>query len=91
MLKGINKQIIEIKCPESEHFDKILLFMKCNEEYIPVKHLGSEIYAYYTSLIGPEQAKRKKTRVKNTRLTFLLMFSAVILGLMALLVVLLIL
>ena len=27
MLKGINKQIIEIKCTENECFDKILLFV----------------------------------------------------------------
>ena len=28
MLRGINKQIIEIKCPNNECFEKILLFVK---------------------------------------------------------------
>lgn len=27
MIKGINKQIIEIKCTNSEYFDKVLLFV----------------------------------------------------------------
>ncbi len=27
MIKGVNKQIIEIKCPKDEHFEKILLFV----------------------------------------------------------------
>ena len=31
MVKGINKQIIEIKCTNSEYFDKILLFV-CAEK-----------------------------------------------------------
>lgn len=30
MLKGINKQIIEIKCTKNECFDKILLFVNVN-------------------------------------------------------------
>ena len=28
MYRGINKQIIEIKCPENEKFEKIMLFVK---------------------------------------------------------------
>lgn len=27
MIKGVNKQIIEIKCPKDEQFEKILLFV----------------------------------------------------------------
>ena len=34
MLKGINKQIIEIKCTENECFDKILLFVNANNSYL---------------------------------------------------------
>ena len=34
MIKGVNKQIIEIKCPKDEHFEKILLFV--NSEKCPV-------------------------------------------------------
>ena len=34
MLKGINKQIIEIKCTENEYFDKILLFVNANNSHL---------------------------------------------------------
>lgn len=34
MLKGINKQIIEIKCTENECFDKILLFVNANNNHL---------------------------------------------------------
>ena len=34
MLKGINKQIIEIKCIENECFDKILLFVNANKNHL---------------------------------------------------------
>ena len=33
MIKGVNKQIIEIKCPKDERFEKILLFV--NSENCP--------------------------------------------------------
>ena len=31
MIKGVNKQIIEIKCPNDEHFEKILLFVNAEK------------------------------------------------------------
>ena len=34
MLKGINKQIIEIKCTENECCDKILLFVNANKNHL---------------------------------------------------------
>lgn len=34
MLKGINKQIIEIKCTENERFDKVLLFVNANKNHL---------------------------------------------------------
>lgn len=34
ILKGINKQIIEIKCTENEYFDKILLFVNANKNHL---------------------------------------------------------
>lgn len=34
MIKGVNKQIIEIRCPKDEQFEKILLFV--NSEKCPV-------------------------------------------------------
>lgn len=34
MLKGINKQIIEIKCTDNECFDKILLFVNADKSHL---------------------------------------------------------
>ncbi len=31
MIKGVNKQIIEIRCPKDERFEKILLFVNANQ------------------------------------------------------------
>lgn len=80
MLKGINKQIIEIKCPESEHFEKILLFMKCENGYVPVKHLGSEIYEYYTNLMNEGGTTPVKKRIGKQKTVKLLIVSGIILS-----------
>lgn len=93
MLKGINKQIIEIKCPESEHFEKILLFIKSDNGYIPVAHLGAEIYEYYTSLMNSEGVgagglnSPKKRKKRSVRAGFLVIASFITAGLLGLLAV----
>jgi hypothetical protein len=35
MIKGINKQIIEIKCTNDEYFDKVLLFVRADKAGTP--------------------------------------------------------
>ena len=35
MIKGINKQIIEIKCTNDEYFDKVLLFVRADKADTP--------------------------------------------------------
>lgn len=90
MLKGINKQIIEIKCPESEHFEKILLFIKNDKGYVPVSRLGAEIYEYYSSLMSDE-AKPKRVRNKLKIKELLVVVAFVVSGLLGLLSVMLIL
>jgi hypothetical protein len=35
MIKGINKQIIEIKCTNDEYFDKVLLFVRADKAGMP--------------------------------------------------------
>lgn len=35
MIKGINKQIIEIKCTNDEYFDKVLLFVRADRAGTP--------------------------------------------------------
>ncbi len=89
MLKGINKQIIEIKCPNSEHFEKILLFIKSDNGYVPVAHLGAEIYEYYSSLMGETVPKRRRARFKFRELFVILaFFGSGLLGLLAVVLIL---
>ncbi len=40
MVKGINRQIIEVKNPESEYFDRALLFLKAGTQVPPGDKLG---------------------------------------------------
>lgn len=91
MLKGINKQIIEIKCPESEHFEKILLFVKSENGVVPVTHLGAEIYEYYSNLVGGEFSTTKKYKSRTKKLWLFIILSIIGSGLLGLLSVLLIL
>jgi hypothetical protein len=35
MIKGINKQIIEIRCTNDEYFDKVLLFVRADKAGMP--------------------------------------------------------
>ena len=42
MLRGINKQIIEIKCTNNEYFEKILLFVKGEKSDSPSEILHGQ-------------------------------------------------
>lgn len=42
MLKGINKQIIEIRCTNNECFDKILLFVNSEKSDLPPEILRKQ-------------------------------------------------
>lgn len=63
MIKGINKQIIEIKCTNNEHFEKILLFVKGNSCSVPKDILTS----YGESLVqnAANNSARKKAERKG--------------------------
>ncbi|WP_124101110.1 hypothetical protein [Ruminococcus sp. Marseille-P6503] len=42
MLRGINKQIIEVKCTNNEYFEKILLFVKGEKSDLPSEILRGQ-------------------------------------------------
>lgn len=42
MIKGINKQIIEVKCPNNEYFDKVLLFVNSEKDNLDDKILQEQ-------------------------------------------------
>ncbi|MGN1114722.1 MAG: hypothetical protein ACI4RC_06350 [Oscillospiraceae bacterium] len=52
MLKGINKQIIEIKCPNNECFDKILLFVKPENKNIAPNLINRKATEYYSAVMS---------------------------------------
>lgn len=52
MLRGINKQIIEIKCPNNECFEKILLFVKSENGNLPTEILHQKSKQYYDSVMS---------------------------------------
>lgn len=69
MIKGINKQIIEMKCTNNEYFDKVLLFVKDGGTSLPIDYLSSK----GKELIGDfnENDMPKKSTFKNFLAIFL--------------------
>lgn len=50
MVRGINKQIIEIKCTNNECFEKILLFVKSDNSNLTNDVLKEKSMQYYNSI-----------------------------------------
>lgn len=51
MIKGINKQIVEIKCPKNEQYEKILLFTKQNSDVNRVSEIDEDMLEMYRSIM----------------------------------------
>ena len=60
MIKGINKQIIEIKCTNNEYFDKVLLFVNSKNYGIPTEYLKKQAKDFSDKIIGDYMPKKKK-------------------------------
>lgn len=65
MLRGINKQIIEIKCTNDEYFEKILLFVKAEKSDSPRTVLQSQA-ANYCSAFTSVYGKRNSSKTVRT-------------------------
>ncbi len=61
MLKGINKQIIEIKCSDNVYFDKILLFVRGDKSNVPFSLLQNHANDL-CSAITNENGQRKSRK-----------------------------
>ncbi len=57
MIKGINKQIVEIKCPKNEQYEKILLFTKPSSDMNRVCEIDEDMLEMYRSIM--EQSKQE--------------------------------
>lgn len=84
MIKGITKQIIEIKCNDSEYFDKILLFVSSDKYDIPreiLKKQASEYSERYRTGHRNGRFSRHLFQIVMAVIAFMIMVAAVILAL----------
>lgn len=63
MIKGINKQIVEIKCPKNEQYEKILLFTKQNSDVNRVSEIDENMLEMYHSIM--QQSKQEASERNN--------------------------
>ena len=59
MIKGINKQIIEIKCTNNEYFEKVLLFVNNKNHCVPPTYLQKQAEDVTRKIIGQYTAKKR--------------------------------
>jgi hypothetical protein len=60
MIKGVNKKVIEINNPESQYFDKVVLYVKPNRETYSKGELTQEVDKYLKSLDGGKAKPRRR-------------------------------
>ncbi len=78
MIKGINKQIIEIKCTDDEYFDKVLLFVRADRAGTPEGTLRKNADNFCGKIFGCRRPQ-SPTRLRAATLVILL---ALLLGLL---------
>lgn len=71
MVRGIHKQIIEIKCTNSEHFEKILLIVR-SDRNIPENRILAEEAAALIGQLPPTGREKRSPKDGDifSRLTF---------------------
>lgn len=68
MLKGVNRQVVEISHPESAYFERVLFFVKPEFSSVSEKRIkgkADEIIKDAASPPGLKKASRKKGRLKQ--------------------------
>lgn len=66
MIKGINKQILEVTNPESPYFDRIIFFVKPAGQSVEESTLKSEALKISASVKKPPKSKRTKKQIFQT-------------------------
>ena len=61
MIKGVNKKIIEINNPNSEYFDKVVLYIKPNIEVRSNGELSYEINRCLKSITNSKSTEKKSS------------------------------
>ena len=72
MLKGVNRQILEVNNTENEYFEKVLFFVKPEYSNMNDKKLSFEAEMYSKGEGKPPAVKRKKLENFKTVLKMLL-------------------
>ena len=67
MIKGINKQVLEVTNPESPYFDKILFFVSTNGSSAGEESLKTEAQKLACLATKPPKCKRsRREKLTNT-------------------------
>lgn len=76
MIKGVNKQILEVTNTENPYFEKIIFFVKPEYKNEDSKKLQREAEALATAAQKPPRAKRNKRQIIRAVTSSLLFTSA---------------
>ncbi len=77
MLKGVNKSVIEVSCPESGYFERAILFVRPEQSCMSSKRLQNEARRYIDLLDCPSLPPRAgEADPKRKRLILLGIFTA---------------
>lgn len=71
MVKGVNKQIIEINGEDSDYFDRAILFVKPERKFLTKKNLEKQANSYVSGLEGKSVKEKKPFFSKTTVLKYL--------------------
>ena len=84
MLKGVNRQVLEISQPESPYFEKILLFVKPEFSGLPAARLSRQAKRAASGCASPPQKKERRDHARLAKWLRLLLPALVGAGLGAL-------
>lgn len=82
MLKGINKQVVEINRPDSSYFEKVIFFVRPEYASLSEEKLRSKADMYISDSEKPPRMKQRKKRF-SALITFMKFFSASVAGAVA--------
>jgi hypothetical protein len=79
MIKGVNKQIIEIPEPGSKYFDKAILFVSSDYQNRPTAEIRRYARQYLAGIgTPPKYARQKARRMQNRRIALAVVCAAVV-------------
>ena len=65
MLKGVTKRIVEVKSPESDHFERAVLYLRADKPY-PKKQEAIALAEEYLQSIEPKEPPKEQKDLRRT-------------------------